>query len=95
MIRKEEVRIIIDEMTQVVWKCSSCGAEQSLDISFEEQAKRLQDTIKFFKCGICGNPYDSALLQAFRAFIVLCEKIKQSRSEVFFCVPLEGNRNED
>jgi hypothetical protein len=89
MTSEKELKLSPDELVRLVWVCSACEAEQGFDISSKKQTDRLHFD-QVFKCGICGVPYDSRLLKAFKLLQEFYVEIKNSPINVFFRVPINN-----
>jgi transcription elongation factor Elf1 len=95
MTSEKELKLSYDELTRIVWTCSGCGAEQGLNISSKKQAVTLVDNYKIFKCGMCGQLYDSRLFPAFQSLFNFHDGIKHSGCNVFFRVSVKDKKEEE
>jgi hypothetical protein len=95
MTSEKELKLSYDELARLVWICQHCGAEQNLDISSDKQVKELYgEKEKLCRCGVCGQPCDSALFYAFKDLKEFYKKVdglhrKQSSVNVYLRVSIK------
>jgi epoxyqueuosine reductase QueG len=92
MTTEKELRLSANELKKIVWICDKCKAEQSLDISSEEQGKTLDSTSVYFECGVCGSACDIVLFRALKSLKDFYIKANETRNKIFFRISISDEK---
>lgn len=89
MTEQHERRISHKELTSLAFRCKSCQAEFTLDLTNEEQGRRLEDMRgeHWQQCSFCGTHFDSSLRGSLRLLVDWRRRLEQAGYEIVFRLP--------